>query len=79
MACLDLGVTVDTSPAHLAGATGKPVWLLLPRVPDWRWGNAWVAAAWYLQLHTFRQETLGDRNPMPRQVAEVLAAVSASR
>ncbi len=76
VACLDLVITVDTSTAHLAGAMGKPVWLLLPRVPDWRWGNARVAAAWYPQLRMFRQQTPGDWQPVLQQVAHALAAAA---
>ncbi len=55
MAELDLIITVDTAVAHLAGATGRPVWLLLPFAPDWRWGLASDSTPWYPSTRLFRQ------------------------
>ncbi len=52
---LDLIITVDTAVAHLAGATGRPVWLLLPFAPDWRWGLASDSTPWYPSMRLFRQ------------------------
>jgi Flp pilus assembly protein TadD len=57
---LDLVISVDTSVAHLAGAMGKPVWLLLPFSPDWRWLMRRSDTPWYPTMRLFRQETLGD-------------------
>ncbi|MGH8548599.1 MAG: hypothetical protein ACRERU_08380 [Methylococcales bacterium] len=57
---LDLIVTVDTSVAHLAGALGKPVWLLLPQVPDWRWGLEGETTPWYPAMRLFRQIRRAD-------------------
>jgi tetratricopeptide (TPR) repeat protein len=57
---LDLVVTVDTSLAHLAGAMGKPVWMLLPSAPDWRWGIEGEATPWYPSMRIFRQRVHGD-------------------
>ncbi|WP_322051027.1 tetratricopeptide repeat protein [Paraburkholderia bannensis] len=57
---LDLVITVDTSVAHLAGALGKPVWVLLAAQPDWRWGMGRVDSVWYPSARVFRQTTLGD-------------------
>ena len=45
--CLDLVITVDASVAHLAGALGKPVWIMLPHVPDYRWLTDRDDSPWY--------------------------------
>jgi ADP-heptose:LPS heptosyltransferase len=57
---LDLLISVDTSVAHLAGAMGKPVWLLIPFIPDWRWRMGANRSPWYPQMRLFRQKTRGD-------------------
>nr|WP_228383121.1 tetratricopeptide repeat-containing glycosyltransferase family protein [Synechococcus elongatus] len=57
---LDLLITVDTAIAHLAGALGVPVWVLLPKVADWRWGNTGTTTPWYQSMQLYRQEIAGD-------------------
>ncbi|MEI7296743.1 tetratricopeptide repeat protein [Paraburkholderia tropica] len=69
---LDLVITVDTSVAHLAGALGKPVWVLLAAQPDWRWGMGRADSVWYPSARLFRQTTLGDWHGV---VAELEAAL----
>ena len=68
---LDLVITVDTSIAHLAGALGKPVWILLPFVPDWRWLLDRDDSPWYPTARLFRQSVRGDW-------ADVIARVGAA-
>ena len=57
---LDLVISVDTSLAHLAGALGKPCWVLLPQPANWRWGRAGSVTAWYPQARLFRQVRAAD-------------------
>jgi hypothetical protein len=57
---LDLVITVDTAIAHLAGALGKPVWVLLPHVADWRWLRDREDSPWYSSARLFRQSMRGN-------------------
>ncbi len=57
---LDLVISIDTSVAHLAGALGKPVWILLPYIADWRWLNDRSDSPWYPSARLFRQPGIGD-------------------
>jgi hypothetical protein len=74
MASLDLVISVDTAAAHLAGALGRPCWVLLPDYrTDWRWLTGRADSPWYPTMRLFRQSD-GGWPPVIRQVADELAA-----
>lgn len=60
IATLDLVISVDSAPAHLAGSLGVPVWTLLPFEPDWRWGLQGDTTPWYPNMRLYRQPAAGD-------------------
>lgn len=70
---LDLVITLDSAPAHLAGALGRPVWLALKQVPDWRWFLDRRDSPWYPQMRLFRQSRDGDWTDVFAWMAEELA------
>jgi tetratricopeptide (TPR) repeat protein len=70
---LDLVISVDTSVAHLAGALGKPVWLLLPTDPDWRWMLGRSDTPWYRSMRLFRQKRRSDWSELLTRVFAELA------
>jgi hypothetical protein len=76
---LDLVVTVDTSVAHLAGALGKPVWILLPYVPDWRWMLDRADSPWYPTAKLYRQDADRDWAPVLARVRSDLAELARPR
>jgi tetratricopeptide (TPR) repeat protein len=76
---LDLVICVDTSVAHLAGALGKPVWLLLPYLPDWRWGLARPDTPWYPTMRLFRQPSPNDWSSVFAEIETALAKLLSGR
>jgi ADP-heptose:LPS heptosyltransferase len=71
-----LVITVDTAVAHLAGAMGKPVWLLLQHSPDWRWFLDRSDSPWYPTMKLFRQTERGNWETPILRVAEELRQMS---
>jgi tetratricopeptide (TPR) repeat protein len=69
---LDLIITVDTAVAHLAAALGKPAWVLLPHVPDWRWLLDRSDSPWYPTMQLFRQPGIGDWQTPIAQISQAL-------
>ena len=69
---LDLVITVDTAVAHLAGALGKPVWILLPPNADWRWLLERADSPWYPTARLFRRDFGEDRAAQVRRVTTEL-------
>lgn len=72
IANLDLVISVDTAVAHLAGALGKPVWVLLRRVPDWRWLIDRRDTPWYPTMTLFRQCRRGEWGQVIEEVSQQL-------
>lgn len=75
---LDLIISIDTAVTHLAGALGKPVWLLLPFAPDWRWMLHRDDSPWYPTLRIFRQAVAGDWETVLQQVSAELEQLAAA-
>jgi ADP-heptose:LPS heptosyltransferase len=72
VAALDLVIAVDTVWAHWAGAIGKPVWLLLARIPHWCWMMEREDSPWYPSARLFRQPQAGDWRPAVDKLAREL-------
>jgi len=69
----DLLISVDSSPVHLAGALGRPVWALIPFVPDWRWLLGRSDSPWYPTMQLYRQSSRGDWTDTIARLAADLA------
>lgn len=74
IAALDLTISIDTSVAHLAGALGTPIWIMLPHVAEWRWLRDRADSPWYPSARLFRQPAPGDWEGLAALVAAALAA-----
>lgn len=72
VANLDLVIGVDTSVMHIAGAVETPGWLMIPRIPDWRWGLSGDRTPWWPSLRVFRQKRQGDWAPVVESVRKAL-------
>jgi tetratricopeptide (TPR) repeat protein len=78
--CLDLVITVDTGVAHLAAALGRPTWILLPYVPDWRWFLDRDDSPWYPTARLFRQSATREYGSVLRRLrAELTELINARR
>lgn len=71
---MDVVVTVDTSVAHLAAAMGKPTWVLIDKINDWRWGESGETSEWYPSMRLFRQDKLFEWEPVINRVVKELAS-----
>ena len=71
----DLIITTDTCVAHLAGGLGQPTWLLLHKVPDWRWGMEGSTTFWYPSMRLFRQREHGNWSEVMDHVASALQII----
>jgi hypothetical protein len=76
VATLDLVITTDTCIAHLAGAMGKPVWILLPQPADWRWMERVETTPWYPTARLFRQSAPGQWAALVERVASELTTLA---
>lgn len=74
MASLDLVVSSDSAVAHLAGAMGRPTWLAIKAVPEWRWMLGRDHTPWYPTMRLFRQPRAGDWDSVFAAMAQALRA-----
>ncbi|KEF41195.1 MAG: hypothetical protein ER33_12580 [Cyanobium sp. CACIAM 14] len=68
----DLVISISNTTVHLAGGLGKPTWVLLHDVPDWRWGLKENRCLWYSSLRLFRQQQRSDWSPVLLQLQGAL-------
>jgi hypothetical protein len=73
---LDLIITCDTSIAHVMGARGRPTWIALKYVPEWRWRLTGSGSPWYPTARLFRQQTRGDWSAVFREMAAELSRMT---
>jgi ADP-heptose:LPS heptosyltransferase len=72
IANLDLVIGIDALPVHMAGALGKPAWMAVPLVPEWRWLLDREDSPWYPELRLFRQDDPGQWAPVFAQITAAL-------
>ena len=72
VSALDLVISVQTAVVHLGGALGKPVWVMVPAAPEWRYGRSGSTIPWYPSVTLFRQRVLHDWQPVISEVTEHL-------
>jgi ADP-heptose:LPS heptosyltransferase len=74
LANMDLLISVDTAVVHLAGAMGRPAWVMIPFIPDWRWGMRRENCLWYPSLRLFRQNRPKDWSGVVERMRRELLA-----
>ena len=79
VSALDLTLSVCTAVVHLAGALGKPAWVMTPYSPEWRYGHAGEAMAWYPSVKLVRQGSYGEWDPVIAAIAGDLVRLAACR
>jgi ADP-heptose:LPS heptosyltransferase len=79
MGNLDLVISCDSAPVHLAGALGARVWTALPQGPDWRWMLDREETPWYPTMRLWRQRSLGDWNELFGRIADQLSCLVRDR